>query len=142
LGSIGASKNFDVWIPPHDRPFLDWSLTDVFDVSQTLPPGYENVKAILHEIDVVWIRRGTAGLAAVYEVEHSTPIYSGLLRLNDVRLANPAIDRLTIVSDEPRRAAFVRQLNRPTFTSSGLTSVCSFLDYADVYDWHRRLVRH
>jgi hypothetical protein len=89
---------------------------------------------------VIWLKRGSPGLAAVYEVEHSTPIYSGLLRLNDVRLINPQIDRLTIVSNEPRRAKFVRELDRPTFHTSSLASVCTFLEYSEVYDWHRRLV--
>jgi type II restriction enzyme len=105
-----------------------------------LPPGFDEVRGVLQEIDVVWVKRGSGGLAAAYEIEHSTPIYSGLLRLNDVRLINPHIDRLTVVSDEIRRAAFMRQLNRPTFNASSLSSVCSFLDYREVHDWHRRLV--
>ncbi len=140
LGAIGISKQFEVWIPRHDRASLDWSITSPYRPVDVLPPGFEAVQSILQEIDVIWVRRGSASLAAVYEVEHSTPIYSGLLRLNDVRLANPSIDRLTVVSNEPRRAAFIRQLNRPTFQASSLSSVCTFLEYADVYDWHSRLV--
>jgi hypothetical protein len=140
LGAIGAAKDYDVWVPLNDRAGLDWSLTSPYRLADELPPGFEAVQSILQEIDVIWVRRGSVGLAAVYEVEHSTPIYSGLLRLNDVRLINPQIDRLTVVSNEPRRAAFVRQLNRPTFHASSLTSVCTFLEYSEVYDWHRRLV--
>jgi hypothetical protein len=140
LGAIGVAKDYDVWLPLNDRLALDWALTPRYPIVDELPPGFETVRSILQEIDVIWVRRGAPGLAAVYEVEHSTPIYSGLLRLNDVRLANPQIDRLTIVSNEPRRAAFVRQINRPTFQVSSLTSVCTFLEYAEVYDWHRRLV--
>jgi hypothetical protein len=30
-------------------------------------------------------------------------------------------------------------LNRPTFQTSGLSGLCSFLDYRDVYGWHRRI---
>ena len=140
LGAIGAAKNYDVWVPLSDRPGLDWSLTSQFPLVDQLPAAYEAVQSIAQEIDVIWLRRGSPGLAAVYEVEHSTPIYSGLLRLNDVRLTNPQIDRLTVVSNEPRRAAFVRQLDRPTFHASSLASVCTFLEYSEVYDWHRRLV--
>ena len=140
LGAIGAAKQFDVWVPLGDRPGLDWSLTSRYRLVDELPPGFETVQSILQEIDVIWMGRGSAGLAAVYEVEHSTPIYSGLLRLNDVRLTNPRIDRLTVVSNEPRRAASVRQLNRPTFHASSLSSVCTFLEYSEVYDWHRRLI--
>jgi hypothetical protein len=140
LGAIGAAKDYAVWVPLNDRADLDWSLTSRYQLIDELPPGFETVQSILREIDVIWVRPGSPGLAAVYEVEHSTPIYSGLLRLNDVRLINPKIDRLTVVSNESRRAAFVRQLNRPTFHASSLTSVCTFLEYSEVYDWHRRLV--
>jgi len=140
LGAIGTAKDFDVWVPLNDRSGLDWSLTPRYQLVDDLPAGFEPVRHIVQEIDVIWVRRGSPGLAALYEVEHSTPIYSGLLRLNDVRLANPQIDRLTVVSNEPRRAAFVRQLNRPTFQTSSLASVCTFLEYSEVYDWHRRLV--
>jgi hypothetical protein len=139
LGAIGAAKNYEVWVPASDRPAMDWSLTHRYPLADRLPPAFERVQSIAQEIDVIWLKRGEAGLAAVYEVEHSTPIYSGLLRLNDVRLTNPQIDRLTIVSNELRRAAFVRQLNRPTFQASSLTSVCTFLEYSEVFDWHRRI---
>ena len=140
LGAIGDVKQFDVWVPPNDRPGLDWSLTPPYGCITRLPPGFEAVQPILQEIDVIWIKRGSGHLAAVYEVEHSTPIYSGLLRLNDIRLVNPQIDRLAVVSNEPRRSAFIRQLNRPTFQASSLSSVCTFLEYSEVYDWHRRLI--
>ena len=140
LGAIGAAKGYDVWVPLNDRTLLDWTITSPYRVIGELPPGFEAVRSVLQEIDVIWVRRGAPGLAALYEVEHSTPIYSGLLRFNDVRLINPRIDRLTVVSNEPRRAAFVRQLNRPTFQASSLSSVCTFLEYSEVYDWHRRLV--
>jgi len=139
LGAIGSAKQFDVWVPLHDRIAMDWSLTPKFSLIERLPPGFEEARPILQEIDVVWIKRGAGALAAAYEIEHSTPIYSGLLRLNDVRLANPRIERLTIVSNELRRSAFIRQLNRPTFNASSLSSVCTFLEYSEVYDWHRRL---
>ena len=134
LGAIGAAKKYDVWIPLNDRSSLDWSLTSRFALADEFQPGFGGVRSILQEIDVVWFKRGSVGLAALYEVEHSTPIYSGLLRLNDVRLINPHIDRLTVVSNKPRRSAFVRQLNRPTFQASRLTSVCTFLEYSEVFD--------
>jgi hypothetical protein len=139
LAAIGSKRRFDVWVPMHDRLGLDWSLTPKVPLLDGLPAGFEQAQGILQEIDVVWVARGSEGLAAAYEIEHSTPIYSGLLRLNDIRLVNPRIDRLTVVSDEPRRAAFMRQLNRPTFRASSLSSVCTFLEYSEVYEWFRRL---
>lgn len=140
LGAIGAAKDYDVWIPAHDRNTLDWDLTPRYNLASELPLAFESVRPVLQEIDVIWLRRGAGGLAALYEVEHSTPIYTGLLRLNDVRLAQPTIDRLTIVSNETRRSAFVRQLSRPTFSASSLSTVCTFLEYSEVYEWYKRIV--
>lgn len=38
-------------------------------------------------IDVIWFIKGTANPIRFFEIEHSTSIYSGLLRLNDVKIS-------------------------------------------------------
>jgi len=139
LGSIGHLKGYDIWVPQDNRATLDWSLTNPFQCRDTIPYGYEQVQGIVEEVDVVWIRRGASELCALFEVEHSTPIYSALLRFNDIHLAAPSLrPRLSIVSNEARRSLFVRQLNRPTFRMSGLSDLCNFLEYANVYGWFNR----
>jgi hypothetical protein len=140
VGAIGAAKAYAVWIPQSDRVKLDWSLTDQFECHDVLPYGFEPVKSILQEVDVIWIQRGSSELRALFEVEHSTPIYSGLLRFNDIHLvATNLRPRFSIVANHVRRALFVRQLNRPTFRMSGLSELCTFLDYTDVFGWHERI---
>jgi hypothetical protein len=141
LGAIGASKNFDIWIPSRDREALDWSIADRFRCLDRLPHGYEAAHFILQEIDVLWAQKGSNQLKALYEIEHSTPIYSGLLRFNDIRLVSPSVDRFVVVSNETRRSLFVKQLKRPTFQTSGLSDICTFLEYGDVYEWHNRIRR-
>ncbi len=140
LGGIGSAKGFDIWIPPTDRAKLDWSLSPTFSFSKALPPILAPVIGIAEEIDVIWVDRGANRPIALYEVEHSTPIYSGLLRFNDVHLTLPnATLRFGIVSNDDRRALFVRQLSRPTFKASGLREICTFFEYRNVFGWHRRL---
>jgi hypothetical protein len=140
LGSIGATKGFDIWIPPNDRGKLDWNLTPAFQLSNSLPPLLTPIKEAAEEIDVIWVNRGSNRPAALYEVEHSTPIYSGLLRFNDVHLTLSNLSlRFGIVSNEHRRALFVRQLSRPTFQLSGLKEICTFLEYRNVFGWHQKL---
>ncbi|MGO8691373.1 MAG: hypothetical protein ACLQLG_17255 [Thermoguttaceae bacterium] len=140
LASIGASKGFDIWIPRNDRQRLDWTLADKFDCAPSLPSGFSGAEDVLAEVDVIWIHRGAARLRALFEVEHSTPIYSGLLRLNDVHLTSPGTGMTYgIVSNDDRRSLFVRQVNRPTFRASGLAEQCTFMEYANVYAWHERL---
>lgn len=138
LGAIGALKRVDVWIPPNDREGLDWTVADRYGCISRLPYD-QSTQTLLHEIDVVWLRPGSSELVALYEVEHSTPVYSGLLRLNDIHLTVPSAHRLAVVSNELRRSLFVRQLRRPTFQRSGLSEICTFLEYTDVFEWHKRI---
>ena len=140
VGSIGAIKGYDVWVPSSDRGTLDWSLTSAFYCCAVLPLALDRVRKILEEIDVMWIERGAGRLHALFEVEHSTPVYSGLLRFNDILLTWPQLGaRFTVVSNDERRSLFTRQLNRPTFKLSKLDGYCTFMEYASVYSWHRRL---
>ena len=139
LGSIGAQKGYDVWIPANDRLQLEWDLAKRFQLRENIL-GFESIFSIIEEIDVIWLDRGSNKLRALFEVEHSTPIYSGLLRFNDVHLtASSATTRYSIVAEESRRALFSRQLGRPTFRLSGLIESCTFLDYQSAYSWFARL---
>lgn len=140
LGAIGAAKSYDLWIPLSDRAKLDWSITNPFECRDLLPYGFESVKDILQEVDVIWIQRGSSELRALFEVEHSTPIYSGLLRFNDIHLEAPGLrTTFSVVANDARRSLFVRQLNRPTFKTSGLSELCTFLEYANVFGWFNRV---
>ncbi|MGA7192386.1 MAG: hypothetical protein WBW94_02065 [Anaerolineales bacterium] len=140
LGAIGAVKGYDVWVPQSDRSKMDWSLTKGFDFRDRLPPEFGIVQDILQEIDVIWLERGANKIRALYEVEHSTPIYSGLLRFNDVHLVAPTLKpRFSIVSNDVRRSLFIRQIKRPTFQASGLSELCTFFEYVNVVGWFNRV---
>lgn len=140
LGAIGASKGFQIWIPQNDRASLDWGFVSRFEIANALPRGYASVRSIAEHVDVIWLSRGSGELAALYEVEHSTTIYSGLLRFNDIHLIAPSLQpRFSIVAEDIRRGRFARQLHRPTFQASGLHELCSFLEYREVFGWYTRL---
>ncbi len=141
LGGVGHLKGFDVWVPDHDVATLDWSMTSRFGVAMRIPPGFEDVAPILSEVDVVWSSAVNNKIEGLFEIEHSTPVYSGLLRFNDLLLTNPALSRFHIVSNDVRRAVFSRQASRPTFRRSGLSELVSFLEYVNVVDWHSRLLK-
>ncbi len=142
LGSLGAEKGYDVWLPSNDRQKMDWSFTKQFTPHKVLPYMFKTVENIMEEIDVIWLRRGSGQPEALFEVEHSTPIYSGLLRFNDVYLVAPTVKpRFNIVAPESRRSEFVRVLNRPTFRTSGLAETCSFLEYGHLASWHSRVFK-
>ena len=142
IGAIGLVKGFDIWVPPIDRGKLDWNLTTKFDCVNDLPYRYEKINEVIKEVDMIWLRRGSSDLFAMFEVEHSTPIYSGLLRFNDLHLIEPNLKpKFNIVSNDLRRALFLRQINRPTFKRSGLSEICNFLEYKDVFGWFNRTLK-
>lgn len=140
LSAIGTMKGFDIWVPQNDRGRVDGTLATGLRFREALPPSFEAISDIAQEIDVIWIDRGSNVLSGLFEVEHSTPIYSALLRFNDIHLSSPlAKGNFQIVANDMRRGVFVRQLNRPTFRSSGLNELCGFLEYRNVFGWHQRL---
>ena len=140
LGAIGFAKGNDVWYPRVDRANLDWNMTPRFPLNASLPPHLKQIDPILSEVDVVWMKRGANKLVALFEVEHTTSIYSGLLRFNDVFLTEPELHtRFTIVADDARRSTYIRQVRRPTFERSGLADICTFMEYENVLDWYNRI---
>jgi hypothetical protein len=142
LGAIGFIKGHDIWLPQIDRTGLDCALTKSFPLHNSLPPRFKAIEAILSEVDVVWMNRGAGDVVALFEVEHTTSIYSGLLRFNDVHLIAPELHpRFSIVANDARRSLFVRQVNRPTFQRSGLSEICTFMEYENVLDWHDRITK-
>ena len=75
-------------------------------------------------IDVLWLDRSARTVAAAFEVEHTTSIYSGIVRLLDLALGAPASatqgpsTRSRSCSEaaaNPRSAQTVARFNRSAF---------------------------
>ena len=140
LSAIGHAKGYDVWVPQNNRGSLERALIGDLLCREELPSCFDVVSEILQEVDVLWLRKGSTQLCGLFEVEHSTPIYSALLRFNDVHLtASTPNQTFRIIADASRRASFVRQVSRPTFRASGLQQICTFLEYRNVYGWFTRV---
>lgn len=139
IGAIGRLTGHAVYVPPSDRPLLDWNITGRFECVEEVPStGRYSPAPSLALIDVLWLHPTRNLLTAAFEVEHSTPVYSGLLRFNDVHI-DYKLPRAGIVAQVERKDLFLRQVNRRTFRASGLSEVCLFYSYNDVYRWYRRL---
>lgn len=79
---------------------------------------------------MLWLR-GDSILSA-FEIEHTTSIYSGLLRLSDLVTLQPNINiDLYLVAPSARREKVARQLSRPTFDRPPrpLSGLCRFISY-------------
>ena len=81
-------------------------------------------------IDVIWLEK--QAIAAAFEVEHTTPIYSGLLRMADLLTMQPNLDiKWYLVAPDDRFTKFASEIARPTFGAlrKPLHEVCRFIAY-------------
>jgi len=137
IGSIGIIKGFDVWYPENDKQKVDTGIVDASHIRGSLPSFGKEIDHIISEIDVIWLKQATP--VSFYEVEHSTPIYSGLLRFNDVLLSIAHADNFNIVANSERETKFTREINRPTFKHNKLIDKVTFLNYTNVFSWYHDL---
>lgn len=128
LLELGSSMGLDAWVARNDRgrfqnmPRLRTQLPQQFD-----PVSNRTIELI----DVLWLE-GSA-IVCAFEVEHTSSIYSGLLRMSDLLAMQPNLSiRLYLVAPDERREAVKRELNRPTFARARkpLSSVCKFIPYS------------
>jgi hypothetical protein len=86
---LGRVEACSVWVPPNDRNLSYKGESFHSATLERLPNcGFdENTRRIVQNIDVPWLIRNVIHRA--FEVESTTSIYSGLLRLNDLVLAQP-----------------------------------------------------
>lgn len=136
LAKIGATMGFRVWIPPNDRaavlreePSIESSLL------AQLPLNYDNTTLkTIENIDVLWLKGRS--MARAFEVEHTTAIYSGILRMADLLALQPNMDiRLHIVGPYERRGKVFEEIRRPVFSlleGKPLQERCTFLSYDSV----------
>ncbi|MCD6672685.1 MAG: type II restriction endonuclease [Burkholderiaceae bacterium] len=117
LRDLGFSLGFDVWIASNDgsRPYADGRLGDgcVTQLAVEGVPAAESVRLI----NVIWLDRTSRRVAAAFEVEHSTSIHSGIVRMLDLALGSPLGEGSTLflVAPDERRADVAHQLRRPAF---------------------------
>jgi len=71
-----------------------------------------------------------------FEVEETTSIFSGILRMADLLSLQPMLDiKIHIVAPITRRDAVFKQISRPVFAvmeKKPLTEFCSFVSYDSI----------
>ncbi len=116
LLKIGSSLGYDVIVAANDRSksftdnkfsFLSLSELPAIDVDK-------DTFNTINLIDVLWLNKGTNKIISAFEVEKSTSIYSGILRLSDLSLsASEEMQALFLVAPNQREKEVVQQLRRP-----------------------------
>ncbi len=135
LITLGRITGCSVWIASNDqnRKYQGRTLAD--DCLKKLPNlGLsEEASRRISLIDVIWIDQNAPVCA--FEVESSTSIYSGLLRMSDLLAVVPALNiQIYIVAPRERQDKVMGELARPTFRKIGLSEYCRFIPTEDLAD--------
>lgn len=149
LLDLGAQLGLSVWAPMNDRGRC-WNGHRLGEVPRLLPklPVQFDVPTTktIENIDVIWLDR--SAIIAGFEVEHTSSIYSGLLRMSDLLTMQPNIEiKFYLVAPDERADKFAREVARSTFSSlrKPLHSLCRFLPYSNLLDRLEKakdLIRH
>ena len=119
LRDLGFALGFDVWIAANDRsrPCGQGRLGD--GCLEGLPPAIADLAGVdsVRLIDVLWFHKGSDRVAAAFEVEHTTSIYSGIVRMLDLAFSptGDAVRGLFLVAPDDREEEVRAQLARPLF---------------------------
>jgi len=138
LLKLGSDMGLDVWVAKNDRG-REWrghKLGDVPRMRKELPLQFdEATNRTIELIDVLWLQ-GHA-IAAAFEIESTTSIYSGLLRMSDLVSMQPNLNiPLFLTAAEERRNKVITEINRPTFSrlSPPMSQVCRFIPFSSLRD--------
>lgn len=141
LRDLGRSLGFHVWVAANDRNRavqggrLCDGCVEALPATLEASTGAEAIRLI----DVLWLERAGANgsalgrVTAAFEVEHTTSIYSGIVRMLDLALGVPdhAGVKLFLVAPDAREDDVRQQLARPAFRRVADLSV-RFLPYGEL----------
>ncbi|TDT63647.1 hypothetical protein [Fonticella tunisiensis] len=118
LTEIGRNLGYDVFVAVNDRTkSLNGKSLEFITIPEL--PILDLPKEVLKTIsliDVIWINKDTSEIECAFEIEKSTSIYSGILRLVD--LASSLGSRqynFFLVAPDSREKEIIAQLKRPSF---------------------------
>jgi hypothetical protein len=137
LARMGITLGFKIWIPRTDRGRVAELIQerDRGALLESLPLNNDIATlSTIEQIDVLWLRG--RWIARAFEVEHTTAVYSGILRMADLLALQPNMDiRLHIVAPDERREKVFREMQRPVFSlleRGPLSKSCTFISYESV----------
>ena len=133
LAQLGKSLGYKVWIARNDHK-REWNGQRLGEFSIknlkvfNFPPSVADTIAL---IDVLWLNQDEKVIAG-FEVEKSTSIYSGILRLTDLSLSIKGEScQFYLVAPEKREKEIKAQLLRPSIQSLDFQSI-SYLLFHDL----------
>jgi type II restriction enzyme len=143
LRDIGLGLGYDVWIASNDRnrAYGGGRLSD--GCAGDLRPfdGSAGIDAV-RLIDVLWLDARDGAIRAAFEVEHTTSIYSGIVRMLDLALGpcGDFVKGIFLVAPDSREADVRAQMARPAFAAVVDLDV-RYLAYGDLERHREAIIR-
>lgn len=135
LRDMGLALGYKVWVAANDRGRSYNGMMLGAGCLDCLPPSLESADGVdsIRLIDVLWIDPDGTRVAAAFEVEHTTSIYSGIVRMLDLALSSDlhATGGLFLVAPDAREEEVRAQLRRPAFSRVADLQV-RFLPYGEL----------
>ena len=131
---LGKQMNLGLWVARNDRSKScnGQTLGEIRGVVDRLPTQFdEATQRTIELIDVLWLKNNA--IVAAFEVEDTTSVYSGLLRMSDLLALQPNLDvALYLVAPDDRQGKVRQEMLRPTFSlrEKPLGSVCGYISYS------------
>lgn len=133
---LGAEMGFELWVARNDRSRAcnGDTLGNLPGMVGELPTQFnEATNRTIELIDVLWLKGNS--IVAAFEVECTTAIYSGLLRMSDLLALQPNLKiNLFIVAPSERKDKVEQEILRPTFMlrEKPLAEICGFLSIGEL----------
>lgn len=118
LLKTGRALGYDVYVARNDRHRACDGHSFAMMTLPALPPcGWPpEVMDTVSLIDVIWLRPGSGEIVSAFEVEKSTSIYSGILRMEDLARSIPGCTcHFYLLAPMRREKEVMAQLMRPAF---------------------------
>jgi len=121
--TVGSSIGYDVIAAANDRSrchngnSLSSVCIDKFPEINVDKDTYKTITLI----DAIWFEKGSNKITCAFEVEKSTSIYSGILRLTDLYFSFPDnLPSLYLIIPNKREKEVILQLQRPSIKNSDI----------------------
>ncbi len=135
LIKIGRDLGYSVYVACNDRNRSYEGQSFAMLTVPQLPPLNMSSETMdtVSRIDVIWLESKTSQIVSAFEIEKSTSIYSGILRLEDLARSIPGCRcNFYLVAPDRREKEVMAQLARPSFRNDLKDISLAFISFGDL----------